>query len=205
MEMAFALQFLHARVLLATPGDAGTPLMRALQLGIYAIVPFATVTAILSEGRIMASTGFCLPYYPTVITVLVVVAVAAFGVSLVYKFYTALVVHSRARAGAAGPDTGTDVACEGQNMYQIAVKNVVCSSIAMACTLSTGIFFMMVDFLYGGEPTPLAVIGDLCGVVDMVVNVLALCVCSYRWMPKEVRACVRHARQHGASIIPTPH
>ncbi|SPQ98970.1 unnamed protein product (mitochondrion) [Plasmodiophora brassicae] len=183
VSVAFVLQFLHARALLVDEQSASSWLMRLIQLGILSCVPFGAVFGAVTETEIYISEegGPCLTYYPFYIVALLFLAASFLTTLLIRKFTTAVHAHIQTMHAASH-------SAQLQSKYRsMAVKNMVASSIALSCTMTTLLYIVIEDLIAPRfEPVSTAIKNTICA-FELSINLIVVCSCSLSWVPYELK------------------
>lgn len=196
------MQFLHARASIVDENASSSWLMRLIQVAISGIVPYTILGAIVVTSSIDAELGLCIRYYPVYLPILLTVSALALSSLLMYKFVSAINDHVRIIEidRATSPQRAMSPSID---YHAIARRNLVASTVAMSCTISTMALIVVADLAFASAAAPdVGAIEDMVGTVDLVVNCLALCTCTTIWMPDELRALL--SRVVGAIRTTTP-
>ncbi|CEO98259.1 unnamed protein product (mitochondrion) [Plasmodiophora brassicae] len=184
-EFTFVLQFLLERLKCVQPDAAQSLVVKVLQLGIIGIIPVAFGIMPVIRGTMVFPGAVCIASAPTSVFALFDTASIVVSGILISRFHWAVVEVSRRRRELQPVTNNTGYSPE--SLYRMATRNAVSSIVAMSCTVTTFTIYLVVNVAVVDRLTSWAIVAELCGLIDMLVNVLVLFMCSIKWMPAEFR------------------
>ncbi|SPQ95167.1 unnamed protein product (mitochondrion) [Plasmodiophora brassicae] len=184
-EFTFVLQFLLERLKCVQPDASESLFVKVMQLGIIGIIPVAFGIMPVIHGTMVFPGAVCILSGPTSVFALFDTASIVVSGILVSRFHWAVVEVSRRRRELQPMTNNTGYSPE--TLYRMAIKNAVSSIVALGCTVTTFTIYLVVNVAVVDWLTSWAILGELCGLIDMLVNVLVLFLCSTKWMPAEFR------------------